>query len=108
MIHMLYISELNKPLCQSFQIPVKEINMKTLNRQSWLLILAISLLIIAPVNATTPKPQKCVANNDCANNEFCDTTPNCQDGKSAGVCLEKPQFCAMDYVPVKACDGKTY
>jgi len=43
-----------------------------------------------------------------AKDEFCDTTPNCQDGKVSGVCTEKPQFCSMEYIPVKGCDGKTY
>lgn len=83
--------------------------MKALNIQSLLLILAMALLVIAPVNATpSPEPKKCVSNDGCSKDEFCDTTPNCQDGKVSGVCTEKPQFCTMEYIPVKGCDGKTY
>ena len=73
-----------------------------------LLLVSVALLLSLSANAAPPEPKKCVSNDECSKEEFCDTTPKCQDGKNSGVCMIKPQFCTMEYIPVKGCDGKVY
>ena len=52
--------------------------------------------------------KRCTSDSECGSEQFCDTTPNCLDGKAAGVCTTKPTICTEEYIPVKGCDGKTY
>lgn len=53
-------------------------------------------------------PITCKAAADCSGTQFCDTSPNCNDGNTAGLCRYMPEICTLEYMPVKACDGKTY
>ena len=73
-----------------------------------LFVTALGILLTPPLASSAAEPKKCVSNSECSKGEFCDTTPKCQDAKAGGVCTVKPQFCTMEYVPVKGCDGKVY
>ena len=70
------------------------------------------LILLAAIStgsyAENGPAKACKAASDCSGTQFCDTSPNCNDGTAAGVCMEKPQICTQEYIPVKACDGKTY
>jgi hypothetical protein len=72
------------------------------------LTVTVLSLAVLPLVSQAAEPKKCKSNSECSQEEFCDTTPKCLDGKTSGVCTNKPQFCTMEYVPVKGCDGKTY
>lgn len=82
--------------------------MKRPNFGILILAIAITSLLSFAISASPAEPKKCTSNKDCSGEEFCDTTPKCQDGKNPGVCIVKPQFCTMEYIPVKGCDGKVY
>jgi hypothetical protein len=66
------------------------------------------LLFISPINVASPVPKNCYSNDECSQDEFCDTSPKCQDGKASGICTQKPQFCEMILLQVKGCDGVIY
>jgi hypothetical protein len=58
--------------------------------------------------AHSEEPQSCSNDSDCAQEQFCDTTPSCPGEGVIGVCKSKPQICTMDYQPVMGCNGKQY
>jgi hypothetical protein len=68
----------------------------------------ITILATTTLNAAPADKKSCINNSVCGKDEFCDTTPKCPDEKTTGVCIQKPTFCTMEYVPVKGCDGKEY
>lgn len=82
--------------------------MNILNFRTLLVIFAMTLFFISSINAASPEPKNCYSNDECSKNEFCDTTPKCQDGKASGVCTTKPEMCTMILLEVKGCDGKIY
>ncbi len=61
----------------------------------------------APAATPTPIPTPaCMANDDCAAEEFCRTEPGaCGE---AGMCEQRPESCRDVFDPVCGCDGRTY
>lgn len=71
-------------------------------------VLALAVLIACPAFAQGAPQKSCRADRDCAQGEFCETSPQCVDGVNVGVCTVKPTACSMIHAPVKACDGNVY
>jgi len=75
---------------------------------------AIAVLLVIAATASVPgyasetELKACKVQSDCQANEFCNTSPGCNDGATDGACTVKPEICTMEYLPVKACNGETY
>ena len=65
----------------------------------------LALLALA---AQAQEQPACSVDSDCAQGEFCNTSPACPGEDVSGVCMAIPQLCTMDYNPVAGCDGKKY
>jgi nitrous oxide reductase accessory protein NosL len=74
-------------------------------------LLVAAMLLAACATAaesSVEEPRECTENSDCAQSEFCDTTPHCPGGDLTGTCTPRPQICTMEYDPVTGCNGKEY
>ena len=74
-------------------------------------LFVVAMLLAACATAAesgAEEPGKCAGDSDCAQGEFCDTTPQCHGQGVTGVCVPRPQICTMEYVPVTGCNGKEY
>jgi hypothetical protein len=85
---------------------LKEESMK--NRMVMIFIFVLMFVFCFSFGANAAGPKKCKESSDCTAKQFCDTSPKCPDGKNKGVCINKPELCTKEYMPVKGCDGKVY
>ena len=60
-----------------------------------------------PGAAAAAQGAGCKENSECADGQYCDTSPACAP-EAAGSCKSRPEVCAQVFAPVTGCDVKLY